>query len=66
MAAPTSSSSRDTNGKYIPERALEGIPEVHKLLSTFLSGQMVEAEQECKAADPKFETLCYSLGKLYP
>lgn len=54
--------ARDSKGKYVPERALELIPEVTPILHLFLSGKMKEAEDAVKSGDPKAETLYYPLG----
>jgi hypothetical protein len=57
--------ARDSKGKYVPERALELIPEVAPILHLFLSGKMKEAEDGVKSGDPKAETLYYPLGKVF-
>ncbi|KAF8312368.1 hypothetical protein DL93DRAFT_2115004 [Clavulina sp. PMI_390] len=54
--------ARDSDGKYIPTRALETLPEVTPILHLFLSGKMKEAEDAVRSGDPANETLYYSLG----
>lgn len=58
-----SSLARDSNGVYVPAKALELIPEVAPILDLFLSGQMKEADEKVKNGDPKAETLYYALGQ---
>lgn len=57
--------ARDSKGNYVPERALELIPEVTPILHLFLSGKMKEAEDAVKSGDPKAETLYYPLGMFF-
>lgn len=60
--AGVSASARDSKGNYIPERALEIIPEVTPIFHLFLNGKMKEADDALKAGDPRVETLYYALG----
>ena len=60
--AGVSALARDGKGNYVPDRALEIIPEVTPILHMFLNGKMKEADDALKAGDPRVETLYYALG----